>query len=66
MSMSLTTGRGEHIVEVPVPMTQEEIVHVPAVVNNHRHHHVEQEMIVDVHFPHKKEKSSSLALASFY
>ena len=28
-------------------MTQEEIVHVPAVVNNHRHHHVEQKVSVE-------------------
>ena len=32
-------------------MTQEEIVHVPAVVNNYRHHHVEQNVIVDFHVP---------------
>ena len=37
-------------------MTQEEIVHVPAVVNNHRHHHVEQKVIVDFHVPHEKEE----------
>ena len=41
---------------MPVPMTQEEIVHVPAVVNNHRHHHVEQKVIVDFHVPHEKEE----------
>ena len=32
----------EEVVEVPVPMAQEEIMHVPMVVNHHRHHHVEQ------------------------
>ena len=37
-------------------MTQEEIVHVPAVVNNYRHHHVEQKMIVDFHVPTEKEE----------
>ena len=37
-------------------MTQEEIVHVPAVVNNQRHHHVEQKVIVDSHVPHEKEE----------
>ena len=40
-------------------MTQEEIVHVPAVVNNHRHHHFEQmqqNVIVDFHVPHEREE----------
>ena len=37
-------------------MTQEEIVHVPAVVNNYRHHHVEQNVIVDFHVPHEKKE----------
>ena len=32
----------EEVVEVPVPMAQEEIMHVPMVVNHRRHHHVEQ------------------------
>ena len=31
-------------------------MHVPAVVNNHRHHHVEQKVIVDFHVPHEKEE----------
>ena len=31
----------EEVVEVPVPMAQEEIMHVPMVANHHRHHHVE-------------------------
>ena len=46
----------EHIVKVSVSRAQEEIVHVPAVVNNHRHHHVEQKVIVDFHVPHEKEE----------
>ena len=46
----------EEVVEVPVPMAQEEIMHVPMVVNHHRHHHVEQEFIADVHVPHEKEE----------
>ena len=37
-------------------MTQEEIVHVPAVVNNYRHHHFEQNVIVDFHVPHEKKE----------
>ena len=37
-------------------MAQEEIVHVPAVVNNHRHHHVEQKVIVDFHVSHEREE----------
>ena len=32
----------EPVLEVPVAMTREEIVHVPTVVNHNRHHHVEQ------------------------
>ena len=32
----------QEVVEVPVPMAQEEIMHVPMVVSHHRHHHVEQ------------------------
>ena len=30
-------------------MTEEEIVHALTVDNHHRHHHVEKEVIVDVH-----------------
>ena len=29
----------EQLVEVPVPVTQVEIIHVPTVVNHLRHHH---------------------------
>ena len=37
-------------------MTQEELVHVPTVVNHHRHQHFEQEVLVDVHVTHEKEE----------
>ena len=36
-------------------MTREEIVHVPAVVNNHRHCHVEQKVVVDFRVPRGRE-----------
>ena len=36
----------EEVVEVPVPMAQEEIMHVPMVANHHRHHHVEFVLVV--------------------
>ena len=41
------------VLEVPVPMTQEELVHVPTVVNHHRHQHLEQEVLVDVYVTHE-------------
>ena len=44
------------VLEVPVPMTQEELVHVPMVANHHRHQHLEQEMRVDVHVTHENEE----------
>merc|ERR1712066_98700 len=46
----------EQIVDVPVPMTQEEIVHVPSVDRQHRHHHVHVDHHVDVHVPHEQEE----------
>ena len=44
------------VLEVRVPMTQEELVHVPMVVNHHRHQHLEQKVLVDVHVTHEKEE----------
>ena len=46
----------EQVVEISVPMTQGNIVLVPTVVNHRRHHHVEQEVIFDVHAPHERKK----------
>ena len=43
------------VLEVPVPIPQEELVHVPMVVNHHRHQHLEQKVLVDVHVSHEKE-----------
>eukprot|EP00972_Heterocapsa_arctica_P002464 355629-Heterocapsa_arctica.AAC.1 len=50
----------EFVVEVPTPMTQEEIVHVPNIINQHRHHHGELEQIVDGHVPIEQEESIHL------
>ena len=41
----------EQVVEAPVPTTQEEIIHVPTVIHQHRHHHVEVKQVVDLHVP---------------
>eukprot|EP00974_Lingulodinium_polyedra_P069133 6693475-Lingulodinium_polyedra.AAC.1 len=46
----------DQAVEVPVPMTQEEVVRVPKVVNHYRHHHVEVGQVVDIHAPYEKEE----------
>ena len=46
--------------EVPVSITQEEIVHVPRVVYQHRHHHAEVEQVVDLHVPHHIEETVSV------
>jgi hypothetical protein len=45
----------EMIADVPVPTMQQEVVLIPTVVNHYRHHHVEQDVIVDVHVPHEQE-----------
>eukprot|EP00972_Heterocapsa_arctica_P077401 11416774-Heterocapsa_arctica.AAC.1 len=37
-------------------MTQEEIVHVPTIIDQPRHHHVEVDQIVDVHVPRGHEE----------
>ena len=39
-----------------VPVTQVGIIHVPTVVNQHRHHHVHVEQIVDVEVPQVREE----------
>ena len=46
----------EQVVEISVPMTQGNIVLMPTVVNHRRHHHVEQEVIFDVHARREKEE----------
>ena len=46
--------------EVPVSITQEEIVHVPRLVYQHRHHHAEVEQVVDLHVPHHIEETVSV------
>ena len=46
--------------QVPVSVTQEEIVHVPRVVYQHRHHHAEVEQVVDLHVPHHIEETVSV------
>ena len=45
----------EEVVEISVPMTQGNIVLVPTVANHRGHHHVEQEVIVEVHVPHERK-----------
>lgn len=41
-------------------VAQEEIVHVPRVVYQHRHHHAEVEQVVDLHVPHHIEETISV------
>eukprot|EP00972_Heterocapsa_arctica_P096337 14212925-Heterocapsa_arctica.AAC.1 len=41
-------------------MTQQEIVHVPNIINQHRQHHGEVEQIVDGHVPIEHEESIHL------
>ena len=43
----------EQVLEVPVPMHQENTVRVPTVVNHHRHQHLEQVVLVDVYVTHE-------------
>ena len=46
----------EQIVEVPMPMAQNEMVLIPTVVHHQSHHHVEQDVIVDDHDPQEKKE----------
>jgi hypothetical protein len=42
----------EMIADVPVPMMQKDVALIPTLVNRHRHHHVEQDVVVDVRAPY--------------
>ena len=46
--MPIRQQQVEVAVEVPVPMTQEEIVHVPKIIQQERNHHFHVEEIVDI------------------
>ena len=47
-------------ISYPHEVTHEEIVHVPRVVYQHRHHHAEVEQVVDLHVPHHIEETVSV------